>query len=606
MTADSVAIVDLKRCSPHKCNYECANNCPPNRAGEDCIIKREDAEEPEKLAGAPEQVRISEQICLGEKCGICVKKCPFDAIKIINLPAELEEDPIHRFGENMFRLYGLPAPEEGKVTGVLGPNGIGKTTAVKILTGEIEPNLGSYRSSPGLDEVISKHRGTALQDHLKRLDEGEMDVAWKPEAVDLIPRRFEGAVGGLLESADQRGVVDDLLEDFSMGAIKDQEISTLSGGELQRAALISTLSREADIYIFDEVTPYLDIKQRMTAARTIRDFAEEDRTVLVVEHDLAVLDMIADSLHISYGEPGVYGIVTQPKSTRTGINQYLEGFLENENMRIREESIKFEEHAPRTGEDREMMVKFPRLKKSYVDSNFNLEVEEGDLRLKEVVGVLGPNGIGKSTFADLIAGELEPDEGDVDTSLEISYKPQHVELNGNSDVKTYLRERAEDFGSSYWDTEISRPLDLEELMDKDIETLSGGERQRVSVAACLSREADLYLLDEPSAHLDVEQRVGAARAIRKNAERRSLPTLVIDHDAYMIDLIADRLQVFEGIPNERGRASPPKGMEEGMNHFLKNLEITFRRDQDTGRPRINKPGSRKDREQKKKNEYYYR
>jgi ATP-binding cassette subfamily E protein 1 len=81
--------------------------------------------------------------------------------------------------------------------------------------------------------------------------------------------------------------------------------------------------------------------------------------------------------------------------------------------------------------------------------------------------------------------------------------------------------------------------------------------------------------------------------------------MVIDHDIYMIDLLADRLQVFEGIPAQHGHAGAPVGMREGMNTFLSNLDVTFRRDKRTGRPRINKPGSQKDREQKKAGEYYY-
>jgi ATP-binding cassette subfamily E protein 1 len=142
-------------------------------------------------------------------------------------------------------------------------------------------------------------------------------------------------------------------------------------------------------------------------------------------------------------------------------------------------------------------------------------------------------------------------------------------------------------------------------MEQNLTDLSGGERQRVAIAACLSRDADLYLLDEPSAHLDVEQRVLATRAIRRYTENHDATALVIDHDIYMIDLLSDRLMVFDGEPAERGRASPPVGMREGMNEFLANLEITFRRDRRTGRPRINKPGSQLDREQKNAGEYYY-
>jgi len=156
MADDSIAVVDLDRCQPDRCSYECKNYCPPNRTGKECITLR--GEETDE--GQPEQIHISEEICLGETCGICVEKCPFDAIEIINLPKELQDDPAHRYGENAFSLYGLPAPQDGQVTGILGPNGIGKTTAVRILAGELEPNLGRHDDEPGWDEVLEAYRGT--------------------------------------------------------------------------------------------------------------------------------------------------------------------------------------------------------------------------------------------------------------------------------------------------------------------------------------------------------------------------------------------------------------------------------------------------------------
>ena len=118
-------------------------------------------------------------------------------------------------------------------------------------------------------------------------------------------------------------------------------------------------------------------------------------------------------------------------------------------------------------------------------------------------------------------------------------------------------------------------------------------------------DADIYLLDEPSAHLDVEQRVRATTAIRRYAENHDATVMVIDHDIYMIDLLADRLMVFNGEPATRGHAAAPQAMRAGMNEFLADLEITFRRDERTGRPRINKPDSQKDRTQKREGEYYY-
>ncbi|ADJ16067.1 ribosome biogenesis/translation initiation ATPase RLI [Halalkalicoccus jeotgali] len=602
MADDSIAVVDLDRCQPDRCSYECANYCPPNRTGKECITQRgEDTEE-----GSPDQIRISEEICLGETCGICVEKCPFDAIEIINLPQELQDEPVHRYGENAFSLYGLPIPIEGQVTGILGPNGIGKSTAVKILAGELTPNLGQHEEPPGWDAVLDAYRGTELQDYIREVRDGEVSVARKPQYVDQIPKQFDGNTRELLEHTDERGALDELVERLSISPVMDQGIDELSGGELQRVAIAACLARDADFYFLDEITPYLDIGQRVTVARIVRELAEEgDRSMLVVEHDLAILDLLCDNLHVAYGEPGAYGVITSPKSVRNGINEYLAGYLDNENMRIRPEAIGFEQHAPRTVSRADSLVEYPAMEKSYGEDAFSLAVERGTIREEEVLGIVGPNGIGKSTFAKLVAGKLAPDEGEFETDLEVAYKPQYIEIDQPMRVDVFLSSITDDFGSSHWNTEIAKPLQLSRIMEQNLVDLSGGERQRVAIAACLSKDADLFLLDEPSAHLDVEQRVLATRAIRRYAETQDATVMVIDHDIYMMDLLADRLLVFDGEPAHHGHASQPQGMREGMNEFLANLDVTFRRDERTGRPRINKPDSQLDRQQKKQGEYYY-
>ncbi|MFD1684136.1 ribosome biogenesis/translation initiation ATPase RLI [Halobellus litoreus] len=607
MADDSIAVVDLDRCQPDRCSYECANYCPPNRTGKECIVTRgEYYDEDEPFDGGPDQVRISEEVCLGETCGICVEKCPFDAIEIINLPTELEDDPVHRYGENAFALYGLPVPESGKVTGILGPNGIGKTTAVRALAGEITPNLGAYGEEPSWEAVLDRFRGTELQTYVERVQAGDVTIARKPQYVDQLPKQFDGTTIELLESTDERGALDDYIDRLGIRPVVDQPLDTLSGGELQRVALAATLARDRDFYFLDEISPYLDIGQRVTAARLVRELAEEeDRAVLAVEHDLAILDLLADTLHVAYGEPGAFGVITDPKSVRNGINEYLTGYLSNENMRIRPDEIEFHEHAPRETSKATPLVEYPALSKSYGEGEFSLNVESGTIYESEVLGVVGPNGIGKSTLAKLFTGALEPDEGDLDFRLDISYKPQYIEIDQPMRVDSFLSSITDDFGTSYWKTEVANPLQLERIMERNLDDLSGGERQRVAIAACLSEDADLYVMDEPSAHLDVEQRVQATSAIRRYAENHDETVLVIDHDIYMIDLLADRLMVFDGEPSEYGHAATPQEMRAGMNDFLSDLDITFRRDERTRRPRINKPESQLDRKQKKQGEYYY-
>ena len=115
----------------------------------------------------------------------------------------------------------------------------------------------------------------------------------------------------------------------------------------------------------------------------------------------------------------------------------------------------------------------------------------------------------------------------------------------------------------------------------------------------------MYLLDEPSAYLDSNQRMEAAKTVRRVMEKRGRSALIVDHDIYFLDMVSDSIMVFSGHPGKEGRANGPFDMRAGMNMFLKEVDVTFRRDNDTNRPRINKPGSRLDREQKERGEYYY-
>jgi len=582
-----IAVVHRDRCHPVKCGTECILYCPRVRTGDETVVIGED-----------QKAVISEELCVG--CGICVKKCPFEALDIVNLPEQLDQ-PTHRYGQNGFVLYGLPIPVEGKVTGILGPNGIGKSTSVKILSGTLIPNLGRTDAEIAWKDVLDLYQGTELFDYLQLLSQKNMKVAVKPQYIDQIPKVFSGSVRDLLATTDERGKLDYYIERLSLSAVVDRPIKTLSGGELQRVAIAACLARDADFFFLDEITPYLDVYQRMAAANLIRELALE-RPVVIVEHDLAILDMLADTVHIAYGEPAVFGVITYPKGVRVGINQYLEGFLPEENVRFRTYAVTFDTRAHASEANREVLLEFPAMTKAF--EQFSLTVDGGEIRSGEVLGVLGANGIGKSTFAQLLAGVLPPDTGAMDTRVRISYKPQYLKGDTEATVEEVLRQTTTKFDTSYYQHEILEPLSLAQLLQAPVNTLSGGELQRVAIAVCLSRDADLYILDEPSAHLDVEQRVKISRMIRKHAEGRDASTLVIDHDIYVIDMISDRILVFEGEPGVHGKAAGPFDMAPGMNRFLEALGITFRRDK-SGRPRINKPGSFLDREQIAAGEYYY-
>ncbi len=582
-----LAIIDMEMCQPKKCTLECHRYCPGVRTGDETVLIDE-------TTGRP---MISEKLCSG--CGICVHKCPFRAISIVNLPQELEGRCIHRYLPNGFALYELPIPHHGSVTGLVGQNGGGKTTALMILSGRLKPNLGMEESTQELLNAF--FRGSELQAHFKGIDGVRM--AYKPQAVDELPKAINGKVGNLLERVDERGVAKDLIDALEMNEFLDRDIKLLSGGELQRLAIAAVAAREADIYYFDEPSSHLDVYQRLNAARAIRGLSEVGKAVMVVEHDLAMLDYVSDYVHVTYGKPGSYGIVSNPYGVRVGINLYLDGYLPTENVRFRQEPIKFEVRPPSKGKGGKLEVMdFPKLSKSFKD--FKLEVSPGGILSGEVVGVVGPNAIGKTTFVRMLSGEIRPTVGKLDSKLTVSHKPQYLKADFDVTVVEWLRKQLGEFDTSFA-PEIMQPLEVEPLMDRGMMELSGGELQRVFIAACLGRRADLYLLDEPSAYLDVEQRLSMAKVVRRVVEKREVAAFVVDHDVLSVDFISDRLLVFTGRPSNDGRTHGPLEMREGMNLFLQNVGVTFRRDPQTGRPRSNKPGSALDSEQRAKGEFFY-
>ncbi|MFL2973217.1 MAG: ribosome biogenesis/translation initiation ATPase RLI [Candidatus Thalassarchaeaceae archaeon] len=554
------------------------------------------------------QVEGSKCKILETACPVCftrVKHCPDDAVKIINLPEELNTDLTHSFGENSFRLFRLPSPRQDQIVGILGPNGIGKSTAINLLSGTFKPNLGDWTDlSPEWEKVISTFPRGELRDYLGLVAEGEVSIAVKPQYIDKLPRIFEGEVHQLLTRVDDREEMDRYSELMGISHIIDRKLGDLSGGELQRVAICATLLKEADVYFFDEPSSYLDIYERMRMVGVVRDLAERGKRVLVVEHDLAILDVLCDLVHVIYGDRSAYGIFTPPRSTRTAINAYLDGYLPEENVRIRDKPIRFLRGRTRGEEVGTPVLKWGSIEKNLGD--FNLKTGEGEVKSAEVVGVVGPNATGKTTLVKIIAGEIDPDEGWCTMDSKVSYKPQHVRADFEGTVQNWLDyELGSKWRSGEFHTQVIRALQVDKMQDLQATKLSGGELQAVSIAICLGKEADLYLFDEPSAHLDANARMEAAKAIRRTMESNEKAAMVIDHDTYFLDIVSDSILVFQGEGGKNGLAVGPLSLRKGMNLFLSDADVTFRRDVESHRPRINKPSSRKDREQKSSGEYFY-
>ncbi len=590
-----IVVLDADFCKPGECSRECIRFCPIVRTGAEAIKY-----EPTTM----ERPLIAENLCTG--CAICVKKCPFSALRVVNLPDELEELCVHRYGPNAFKLYRLPVPKEGFVVGLLGANGAGKSTSLKILSGEITPNLGLYDCPPDWKAILRFFRGSELLNYFRKISEKNLKVVMKPQYIDEAPRRITGTVGEILSRIDERGALADVSAMLSLDPIWGKDIHSLSGGELQRMAIAAVALRDADVYIFDEPSSYLDVYQRMRMAILVRSLAKASKYVLVAEHDLAVLDYISDHICLLYGKSGVYGIVSKPHGVRVGINIYINGYIPDENVRFRPYPIKFRlSPAPREWRSEDLVLKWPDFTKALGD--FTLEAGSGEIHRGEVIGIVGSNGTGKTTFVKVIAGVTEPTEGHIPKSeIKVSYKPQYITPTTSKTLKEILESiNPGILGDQWFREEIYGPLTIEPLLDRQTDQLSGGELQRSAVAVCLSRSAKIYLLDEPTAHLDVEHRLAVARAIRRVVEKSGAAAFVVEHDIVSNDLLADSVMVFSGSPGKAGIANPPEGLRRGMNRFLRELGITFRRDPETGRPRVNKRDSWLDRYQKEIGEYYY-
>ncbi|KAK4389108.1 ABC transporter E family member 2 [Sesamum angolense] len=495
-----IAIVSSDKCKPKKCRQECKKSCPVVKTGKLCI----------EVTPASKIAFISEELCIG--CGICVKQSR------LSIYQNLDKDTTHRYGPNTFKLHRLPVPRPGQVLGLVGTNGIGKSTALKVLAGKLKPNLGRFNNPPDWQEILTYFRGSELQnyftrileDNLKRLTPTlflkifQFDLGFQQNiAKDILLRsvaplfcisfesiwlslvklktvfisieyRFFLLIYGVSVNNYAISVCDASSPGDHQAPVMDRNVGDLSGGELQRFAIAVVAIQNAEIYMFDEPSSYLDVKQRLKAAQVIRSLLRPNSYVIVVEHDLSVLDYLSDFICCLYGKPGVYGVVTLPFSVREGINIFLAGFVPTENLRFRDESLTFKvaETPQESAEEIETYARYKYPTMTKTQGNFKLKVMEGEFTDSQIIVMLG--------------WFLKPDsvEGsDVEIpEFNVSYKPQKIN--------------------------VMKPLLIEQLMDQEVVNLSGGELQRVALTLCLGKPADIYLIDEPSAYLDSEQRIG--------------------------------------------------------------------------------------------------
>ena len=487
----------------------------------------------------------------------------------------------------------------GAKIGVLGLNGAGKSTMLRIMAGEEDEHDGDtiltegytrgfLPQEPVLDpsktvrQIIEEGAQEAV-DALAEFDEinARFGEDLSPEEMDTLIEQQ----GLVQEKLDALGAWDlDSRLELAMDALRcptgETRISTLSGGELRRVALTRLLLREPDILLLDEPTNHLDAQSVAWLERHLQAYAG---TVIAVTHDRYFLDNVAGwilELDRGHGIPwrGNYSgwlaqkqqrlaqeerqesarqktlqrelewLQMSPKAQQTKrkarVNAYNE-LLSQEFEEAREEREIYIPPGPRLGD---MVIRTQELRKGYGE-NLLFEDLTIDIPPGAIVGIVGPNGAGKTTLFRLIAGEEEPDGGSVQLgdSVSIAYVDQSREdldprnsvweeiSGGNEQLR--LGERLVN-SRAY----VARFTFSGADQQKKVGTLSGGERNRVHLAKLVKSGANVILLDEPSNDLDVN----TLRALEDALETFAGTALVISHDRWFLDRIATHIIAFEG------------------------------------------------------------
>jgi ABC-type Mn2+/Zn2+ transport system ATPase subunit len=273
-----IVLLNQERCKPKSPAWNFLRR-HAGKCGKECIF----------ITG--KKFTISEELC--GACLITVKKCPGDACKVVKLPTNLDKDTTHRYGVNAFKLHHLVMPRPGQVLGLLGSNGIGKSTVMDIMSGKTKPNLGNLESPPVWADILSYYRGSELQNYFKRmLTDDDFHVASKPQ--QLQGAEWNEGVKGLTVGKvlgvttpdgktvehinpinhEDRRHKDWVLETLELVHLIPRAVMALSGGELQRLAVAHTALEQADVYVFDEPCSFLDIKQRLAVTDVIRSLID--------------------------------------------------------------------------------------------------------------------------------------------------------------------------------------------------------------------------------------------------------------------------------------------------------------------------------------------
>ena len=323
VTIIRILSINYDKCKPDLCGYACLKYCPLVIKGQKNVItiRRE--------TGKP---IINNKTCLMAKkgtCGVCINKCFPRALSVTNLPAiETAGLLVHCYDENGFRFFGVPQIHRGKVVGLLGVNGIGKSTLLNILAGE-QPNGGNYLSvKDGYQTFLSHLTISSFRQYLTDLENSSQKVALKPQIFTYLTE-LSTPVSEILANNSNNGFfsLNEVIELMELESILSRYPNEMSGGELQRLAIGLVLLEDTDVYLIDEPCTFLDFRQRIKMAKIFHQIAATGKTVFIAEHDIAILDFQSDLIYLFYGEPHKFGVISRlAYSTKKGINNFRHRF----------------------------------------------------------------------------------------------------------------------------------------------------------------------------------------------------------------------------------------------------------------------------------------
>jgi ATP-binding cassette ChvD family protein len=487
----------------------------------------------------------------------------------------------------------------GAKIGVVGPNGAGKSTLLRMMAGIEHPSNGDAQLMPGFSVGILDQE-PVLDDSktvLGNVEDGVADTKALLEQYNEIAEKmatdYSDALledmGRLQEQLDHRDAWDlDSQLEQAMDALRcpppDADVSVLSGGERRRVALCKLLLQQPDLLLLDEPTNHLDAESVLWLEQHLEKYPG---TVIAVTHDRYFLDNVAgwilelDRGH-AYPYEGNYSTYLETKATRLKVEgqkdvkrrKRLEDELEWVRSSPRARQVKsrsrlqrYEEMAAAADQNRKMdfeeiqIPPGPRLGSLVVavsglakgfDDRMLIENLSFTLPPNGIVGVIGPNGVGKTTLFKMIVGEEQPDAGSIKIgeTVQIAYVDQsreRIDPDKNvwqaiSDGETYIRAgRTEIPSRAYVAAFGFKGADQQ----KPAGILSGGERNRVNLALTLKQGGNLLLLDEPTNDLDVETLSSLENALLE------FPgcAVITSHDRWFLDRIATHILAWEGGAN---------------------------------------------------------